>query len=209
MLARNLFALSFACVAGAAVLNGCGSSAWHGTMIAGEAAWRQNPPQLSQAEANFKTAIELASKDAVPEPDYAKAISGLGEVLFQEGKYADAQEQLLRTVSLATAVQMSTNENVRFFKLLEQAYEKNKNYEQAAETESVLANFVATELSPLAPDYKEAMAKHDQLKLLAQANCSKNHEACCEAKKEIEAADQAAQAQRAVAAQPAVVPGAD
>ncbi|HEY9789579.1 MAG TPA: hypothetical protein V6D22_04210 [Candidatus Obscuribacterales bacterium] len=193
-----------AAIAGS-MLTACGSSNWRAKYEAAAAKASHNPPQLHEAELGIKEAMTDAYKAGTPEPKYADTIAMLGEVLSKEGKFEEAQQYLLAACSLATATKMSAGENVRVLKLLETAYEQTKNYEQASQTEDALVNYVATELSPLSPEYKQAIGKQKDLKALVAVQCAAKNEACCE----LEKAEKAAKAKQLANSQPTVLPGND
>jgi hypothetical protein len=198
-------AITFAVSAAIAssMLTGCGSSNWQAKYQ--DAVSKAKHNQLKDAEVILKAAITDAFKSGVPEPQYAAAITALGEVLCKEGKFGEAQEYLLAANSLATATNMSVPENVRLLKLLEHAYEQTKNYEQAQQTEQALINYVSMELSPLSPEYKDAAAKQKELKSLSSTQCKAKNEACCE----LEKAEKAAKSKQLANSQPTVLPGND
>jgi tetratricopeptide (TPR) repeat protein len=165
------------------LLSSCGSTnAWMADFTAGKNAYAANPPQLATAEKSFKAALARADKDHVPSTQTEPCVIALGNVLLDQGKFAEAQEYLLRSVSLATATRMPVDAYIKQLQLLENAYERTRTYDQALQTAKVLVNYVNTEKSPFCTEYKQALAVKQRLESAVGSSTPANageQDACC------------------------------
>jgi len=146
-------------------LTGCGFSQWHAHYeIAEKALQGQAPDRLTVAENELKTAIEMAWKDRVPEKEFVYVYAKLGDVLIAEKKYAEAPLYLIRTLQFNNEFHADEDTNIAQLRKLVGAYERSRDYEQAAQTQQILVKFIEFQRSPRDPDFKVESDKYEELK---------------------------------------------
>ncbi len=146
-------------------LTGCGFSQWHThSDNADKALQGQAPDRLAVAEKELKIAVEMAWKDRVPEKEIVGVYAKLGDIMMEQKKYADAPLYLIRTLQFNNEMKTDPDTNIAQLRKLVTAYEKSRDYEQAAQTQHILVKFIEFERSPRDPDYQIELAKNEELK---------------------------------------------
>lgn len=123
------------------------------------------PENMQKGEDELMKAIEVAFKDKVPEKEIVPVYEKMGDLMMREGKFEDAQKYFLRTVQFNNALHVETDRNIAQLKKLEAAYEKSRDYDNAAQTQGVLVKLIEIEKSPSDPAYQNEKQKHAELKL--------------------------------------------
>jgi tetratricopeptide (TPR) repeat protein len=152
----------------ALLLSSCGEqSKWTSLYADGQKAAAAG--NLEGAAEKYRAAIADAQQHNVTYKLYYGPIVGLGNILLQQGKDAEAVSYLVRALQLGSAVEMPLAENIELLHKLARAEAKIQDWEEAAGTEQSLITLLETEKGPWTHELPEERKFNEivQAKLIA------------------------------------------